>query len=192
MRDDTRQTLQLFVEKADELKSSGFVRQLEELRQTRVQISWKAQDGVLRVQRWGPHQEAIKALVLTLRFFIQDRDGISLRSLCALCDDPGLSEDWKREFKQTRSEINAYLDKPAVPAVQIDGVAPPMWREVMNVFIYGDMAHANRERRRIFKAWKGEVVFPVFEDVFVNVLVNVLIAIFHIAQASRIELQGKA
>jgi len=69
--------LEMFVEKANELDRSRFFRD-------------KSQIGALitfdRLQGWdgvyvGPDDDSLKAVVLTLRMFIQDNEAISLRNM---------------------------------------------------------------------------------------------------------------
>ena len=131
------------------------------------------------------------AFVLTFRFFIQKNDRTSFRSLSeGVLDDPNLSTEWKHEFTRIRDELNQYLD--AQPDVRLirDGFSPTR-REIMRMFIYGDLAHSDEKLLRELSAWKDETfMFPLLEAEFNSILIQVFGAIDYIARLSGRELDA--
>jgi len=77
-------------------------------------------------------------------------------------DDHGLSNEWKTEFTGIRNVLDKYLDKyPEIPTSTVAG-APPKRRIIMEVVVYGDLAHANPDKREIFKKWHSVRLIEVF------------------------------
>jgi len=190
MRAETREALELFVEKADELMVSSFVRSLVE-HGTQVTISWTAEEPVLKIERSGPQQESIAAFVLTFRFFVVANEASSFRSLSQkVLDDPGLSENWKRNFAEAREDWNNYLDS-SVTWLSLNG-QHPVRRNILFTFLYGGLAHANvAVTRQKFKLWQADpVFFPFAADEFQQVLMNPLDVIAQISQLSEHELRN--
>ena len=70
MRNETREALQLFVEKANKLKSLSFA---ESVRELKFKWSWTRGESA-RFEIIGPNREQIDAFILTFRFFIQDNE----------------------------------------------------------------------------------------------------------------------
>ena len=121
------------------------------------------------------------------RFFIQDRDGFSFRSLAKLSSDPSLSEDWRRGIRKVRSRVNDYLDSYRLP-IRINGDEKPTKRKVMMVFIYGHIAHFDEKWRPIYERWRDSGILPAFENEFVSVMSQVLVDIAEAADLCRAEL----
>ena len=74
------ETLKLFNEKADKLESLSFTYGLAD---NGVTISAKIGQAV-ESHRQGPDEESTDAFVLTMRFFVQDNESISLRNMAKL------------------------------------------------------------------------------------------------------------
>ena len=56
----------------------------------------------------GPNEEQISAFILAFRFFIQDNERTSPRSLAANeLNDAGISQAWKKAFKSVRKDLNS-------------------------------------------------------------------------------------
>lgn len=55
-------------------------------------LSWEQDPdgGSMTVATDGPDNESVRALVLTIRMFIQDRDGISFGQMREIYDDPSV------------------------------------------------------------------------------------------------------
>ena len=191
MRDETRDALKLFVEKAVELRDGRYVQWLQQNRGTALLISGEDGDSPT-ITHTRPDDDATRAFVLTLRFFTRDTDGMSFRWLAKnVLNDSGLSEQWKQGFTKIYRELNAWLDKPS-GLVEEDGNQPTN-RATVDTFIYGWLAHANREKKLRFERWKADNVwFAKAQLHFDYVLMGILPAIWHVARLNDRELSGQS
>jgi len=152
MRQDTREAIELFVEKAEKLKSFDFVKFPQ-----RVKFSWSWDQGKEKIEITGPKEQDIDAFLLTYRFFFDKKEHCSFRWLAEnVLDDSGLSEHWKKEFRTLREKLNHYLDSyPAIRVTNAKNKLPMTNLQVKDLFIFGDLSHAtwNKENRENFKRW---------------------------------------
>jgi len=168
MRNETGRAFELFIEKTNRLKLLSFNEAIKDLK---LNISWK-QGEDFKVNLTGPASEQIDAFVLTFRLFIQDNEQFSFRWLANnATNDAGVSDDWKRGFSKARAEMNRYLDEyPALQTI-IQNDAPPTRRDIMNVFIYGDLSHVNDEKRALFSKWMSNPIIPgILQLEFIQIL----------------------
>jgi len=115
-----------------------------------------------------PTQEEIDAFVDNIRFFIQDNEPISFRNLAkGYCALP-LPDEIKKEFNRCRANLNHWLDSKSSLGMK-DG--PFTHRKVFETFIYGDVAHQNFAKCRLFgKMRQSSISFPLWETLFVEIL----------------------
>lgn len=179
-------SLRLFNEKVRELFELSFVKAISEPN-AGVKISGKRrEDGSFEVtsEVRGPSKEAIKAFVLTFRFFIQDNEKASLHNISALYDASNIDPQQKAFFQSARIAINNLLDSPNFFNLSINGVIPTN-REIMDVFIYGGFAHANSDKYERYKEW---ISFPstaaMLQVCFNMILGHILRALDYIAQVN--------
>ena len=99
-----------------------------------------------------PTEESEKAFLLDLRFFYQDRDGISLRKIAELYDDPTLpiSDDLHAPVRVARQQVNRYLDSTS-PLISGDTVLTR--RDVFETWLYGHQAHLDPRKVERFEQW---------------------------------------
>jgi len=169
-------TLELFNEKVKELLELSFVKASL---YPNVGFSLKGkrrEDGKFEIETEakGPSDEAIKAFVLTFRFFIQDNEKISLRNIASLYEANNIDSVQKDYLNSARDAINNMLDSTNFINITLDGDTPTN-RKIMDVFVYGGLAHANPEKYRLYKAWNS---FPpasaMLQTCFTMILGNVL------------------
>ena len=179
--------LQLFNEKAEKLRQSSFMKALSAGNSAvTVRSTWK-DDGTSEVksERRGPSLEAIDAFALTFRFFIQDNERSSFRNIAAVYDAATIAQELKGRFKSGRDYVKKFLDSPNCLGISHNDVRPTN-REVMDVFMYGGLAHANPEKYKRFKEW---MAFPPtahrFELCFTLIMANVVYVIMYIAGVNR-------
>ena len=110
-----------------------------------------------------PLKDAVKAFVLTYRFFIQDNERISLRNIKRLYDELPIKSTKKRQFYKIRDRINKFLDSK--PIFKVSGFNMSSNRKIQNVIIYGGLAHQNKKLYKIFKKWKNS---PWWEMIFID------------------------
>lgn len=99
MNEQTRQRLVTFVQTADELLSLRFTKFVREEWNPTIAMHFSNEHGI-RIDRQRPDKEAMQAFVLIFRLFVQDRDGISLRSLSNDIQQGTIdaSAEWKNTF----------------------------------------------------------------------------------------------
>lgn len=190
MRDETRETLELFVEKATKLVRSRFIAFVNTQSQITINYENMNNEGQFSIDHSEPDSEAIEAFVLTFRFFIQNNESISLANLERILDDPGVSDNWKQEVTRTRSELNGVLDSTKLVSgvpLTINGQALTN-RELMQVFVFGHLAHANKQKHALYRTWASTPFFPLLEFCFYAVLKDVVRAINWIGYLSQQEL----
>jgi hypothetical protein len=172
------ESLRLFNEKAERLLNTRFVKYLEETRKLSVSISAKKGQDV-QVTRILPDPDAIEAFVLTFRFFIQDNEKSSFRQICQTYGKLPISSELKRNLVDWRKGLNDYLDKKISMTIQGRN---PSNRELLDIFIYGGLAHANPQKKAIYDEWKKMgFVYQFLEVEFCSVLEVVLRAILYVA-----------
>src|SRR5215216_3065884 len=145
--DDQIEALRLFNEKVNELLELSFVKAVTDPNAGFSLSGKRQEDGSFKMESTvrGPSVEAVKAFVLTFRFFIQDNETTSLRKIAVLYDSSNIDPQQRAHFQSARNEVNKMLDAPNFFNLNYDGVTPTN-REVMDIFVYGGLAHANPEK----------------------------------------------
>lgn len=194
MEDATRKRLELFVEKAELLNSRSFTKYVVE-HGVGLNMNWSV-GGPVQLTVKNPDAEATDAFVTTFRMFIQNNDKISIENVAKLVDrDSTLSENWKAQVIDVRQKVNAQLDSPSMCELTIDKDGIPTrstCRDIMETFLYGELAHTNEKKRLLYQTWKQDAFFFQFiENEFKSVLVDVLNAIFYVCDLNKLELSGQ-
>ncbi len=189
--EDQQTAFRLFNEKVQELLELSFVKAVSDP-QAGFSLSGKRQDdGTFKMQSTvrGPSVEAVKAFVLTFRFFIQDNETTSLHNIAALYDSSNIDPQQRAYFQSARSEVNKMLDAPNFLNLNYDGVTPTN-RQIMDVFVYGGLAHANPDKYKTYKDWMS---FPpaavMLQACFNMILGNILHALAYIQHVNDTTLQ---
>src|SRR5215216_2324996 len=101
--------LELFNEKADELRNLRFVHSLQS-QDSGWTLTLEEDEG--GVSRFGPEDESIRAFVLTFRFFVQDNEPTSIRNMAErysrLHGASLISADLLDNFNYARSKLLRY------------------------------------------------------------------------------------
>src|SRR5689334_741049 len=132
------EALKFFNEKASRLKNCSFT-QIIFGQDTGATFSME-QGGPVTIEQRGPDQESIDAFVLTFRFFIQDNEKSSFRKMAAVYEGLPISEETKEKFRSARQYVNEMLESKSM--IDVDGYHF-IRREIMEIFIYGGLSHAN-------------------------------------------------
>lgn len=181
--------LGLFNEKAEKLMRLSFIKAM--LDNSGVTLSWRArEDGLFeeRHERRGPNEEAIDAFILTFRFFIQDNEQSSFHKMAEHYLAAPIDESLKSAFATTRKNINEFLDESSDFPIEYNGRRLTR-REVMDIFVYGGLAHANQAKKELYDSWMSIPPFrPVIENEFVYTLAIILDAINYIKGLNEITL----
>jgi hypothetical protein len=168
-----RGTLELFLEKSHKLLSSTVRTALEE---GRVRFGMRASVGKpVETEVEGPPAESVEAFILTLRFFVQNNESISIQRTALLIEGLRVSEELKTRVRDGRTAFNAFLDTGC--PIQIDGQCPTN-REVFEVFVYGTLAHANPPKKQVYDSWsRNPIVIGMMNAVFMSTLTQYLVFI---------------
>jgi hypothetical protein len=153
LSDDHLRRLHVFNEKADKLKRSRFKAAMFD-QPTGVTLSWTAETSDATTEIRGPDEEAVDAFILTLRFFLRDPDGISFNKLAEIYDAPGIPPELCERLHQLRDALNAHLAGQPLVQINVNGESLTRGR-ILNVFIYGDLAHTNEEKQAAFAVWNA-------------------------------------
>jgi len=143
------EVLSLFNEKADEIKNSSYVKFFLE-NKPKTTIS-KNQEEAIKIKTIEPNDESLKSFVLTLRLFFQNNDQISIHNINEIYKElPNNFQKEKESFSRARDKINHILDSNIN---FIDNNKILTYREVLNIFVYGHLAHLKNDKRKIYKDW---------------------------------------
>ena len=172
-------TLELFNEKADQLLSSEFFKQAS-VGGSIVEFNRESGWDSIHV---GPDDESTRALVLTLRLFMQDRDGISVRKMAGLYSSLPVSAVVKQEFAAHRSQLNAFLDSESHLAIAEERLLS--YRDILLIFVYGEYAHVNARHRQAYEDLRTTPFFPLFQKCLVDAVIAYARCIGAIQQTNR-------
>jgi hypothetical protein len=170
------QKLRLFNAKAEKLYRCSFIQKVFR-KDHGVTVSFGI-DQPIRVEKRGSDEEATDAAVLTLRFFLQPRDGIAyeqIRDLYAILPVP---EEDKLTVNRWCDELKSFLDEPT--ALVLHGETPSNGR-FLDIFLYGNLSHANEDKRQLYDQWMNtpmdnKIMEFYFEDIAAGV-VNFIFAV---------------
>jgi hypothetical protein len=179
-------TLRLFNEKAAKLDNLEFVRSIGS-QEYGYSISYDVEEE-FKVKRHGPSDEAVDAFVLTYRFFVQDNEPTSFRRMAELYANLPVETPWKEAAQNTRRDLNAFLDGLTQMIVGGHHITR---RELHDVFLYGNLAHANKAKTDQFQEWaRRDGLIPILQTEFIEILASVFGAIrwFHSANTDVLKL----
>ena len=175
--------LRLFNEKAEKLARLSFVEKMNEpdIAFTLHFDSLTPGGPHIAHERKGPDEETIDAFVLTFRFFIQDGDQTSFCDMEKHYSAAPIDDALRQEFVDLRKRVNDYLDS----LVNINYNKEDLTRRrIMDVCLYGGLAHANEEKRRLYKTWMSDPmgVGKLIEHFFVSILADIQLAIARVKE----------
>ena len=159
------ETLRLFNEKASRLQRSAFVKQIEQ--GLGAIVEWKATSGWDAVHV-GPNEESTDAAVLTMRFFVQNNERISLANMAELYQRLTFGRAHADRALAVRQRFNEVLDQPTNTGIQDD--RPFTYREVMDLFLYGWLSHAKPDKAQIIQGLSQSPMFPIVQAEFAQVV----------------------
>ena len=125
--------LELFNGKVEELGNSSFISNWDS-----KSIFWNTITSNLPTKFLLPNDEQTKAFILTLRFFMQDNEPISLRNISKIYSSELIEKEFQEEFDQKRKILNTYLNLD----FRSNGITN---RDILEAFIYGNYAHSDQK-----------------------------------------------
>jgi hypothetical protein len=164
---NTIDTLCLFNEKAEKLNRLSFT---SFVRNNTLSFSAWSRDGQVGFSATGPSEEATDAFVLTLRFFIQNNESISIHNMAQLYSSPPFSTLLVIAMQEKRNDFNTFLDAPSGVVWQLEKLTN---RRVFDIFLYGGLAHAEPSKKKEWDAWSAEpAIFGILQVNFNNIVVK--------------------
>ena len=168
---DSIARLELYNARAAKLEGSTF---LQNILDSNVTLRLLAKPFRV-VREGGPEQDAMEAFVLSLRLFIQDRDGLSFRRIKQFYDTIAVSQQLRDEIGAIYTRLNRYLDGSS-PLIINDAVISR--RELLTVWMNGELAHVNAEYLERLKAWTvKDDIRPFFQYEFETIIARVAWAV---------------
>lgn len=165
------ETLKLFNDKVEELKKSSFV---PKMKSTGYKVDYTGSKPFEIKEIRKPDIEARKAFVLTLRFFVQNNERISIANIYDVyCNSEGFELQTKI-IESIRTALNQQLDKPLQINPEHTGGKPITQRELFFTFLYADLSHASKKKRAIYQTWSKYPTMPALDFYFDHVCFKIL------------------
>jgi hypothetical protein len=154
--------LRAFCRRVDRLEQSGFSKRFEtdvpRVIATMNEPSFHREEGprfsiVARVESWVEDfsQDEIDAFVLSYRVFTQDNDRLSIRNLSRIFANDWMHPHARECFEDARAQLNGHLDNASTIAFPEGHISV---RALVDMIIYGGLAHSNEEKAKIFDSWE--------------------------------------
>jgi hypothetical protein len=134
------------------------------------------------VEMRSADEEAVLALVTTLRFFVQPRDGIMPTQIADIYDTLQVESRAKESARQAAEAIETYLDTPTANSVNYETLTH---RRIFEVFMYGGIAHANEDKREEYEIWMSGPMSGILNWFFRDIaayIVSVLTSFYQMNQ----------
>ena len=163
--DDQIRILERFNEKVDRLRQGGFT---EESAGGGAILEWRKGEGWNSIHV-GAASKTVEATVLTLRFFVVSNEDTSLRKMAELYPKLNIEPRLSTRFCKIRDQVNSYLDAPSNLSISEEG--PMTHGDIFDVFINGDLAHANNaEAEATYRSLRVTPLFPAFQADFTQTI----------------------
>lgn len=127
----------------------------------------------------GPDIESQDAFILNFRFFIQNNERISLHNIGKIYDQLDVPIELKMEYNEKRGKLNEYLESNAPPQSDGHGLKSLTNRELMELILYGERAHINKEKRKQIKKFEEKrILWDIMKNIFfIKIMSEVLLMI---------------
>ena len=177
--DDVIETLKSFNARIERLERSGFAKRFEnEVPEVMAKLESPIDfqnhgDGKFtlggKIESWVPdyNEDEIDSVVLTYRVLTQKNDRVSLASLAKIYNSDWFPEEGMQRFNEARDKVNEYLDSPATVYFEEGWITI---RSLIDIIIYGGLAHSNLKKERIFNSWVNSGTSGFFKVEFMAAL----------------------
>ena len=154
--------LKLFNQKAQKLQNLSFIKQYNETKNALTITATKDVESDvfnIEIDSNRANDESIDAVSLTLRFFIQDNEKCSFRNLSKLYEKIEPIVGGKQTYEAYRIYLNDFLNQETQPQPKVNEFERPLLlRDVLEVFMYGGLSHANEKKKVIYDRWMSEQI----------------------------------
>jgi hypothetical protein len=154
--------LRLFNEKAKELGTSNYTKQVPD---QRFSISCSAETGTITTIDVRPDEEARKAMILTLRFF--ENKELSLNAILSLYQDLPIADDWKTFVLESAEVFEADMKTALIPTLNGKSFTPTL---LFKTFMYGQYCHAEESFVEDLRVIKQSPFGFMFQQAFDAIL----------------------
>ena len=104
-----------------------------------------------------------------------------------LYSDLKIEPQLSTQFCEIRDQINSYLDTPS--NLSISEVGPMTHRQILDLFINGDLAHTNNATTEAnYQSISQTAFFPLFQDDFTKTVQLLMLALNEIQQINCVAL----
>jgi hypothetical protein len=148
LTEDILRPLRLFNKHADTLLNSRFAQHGN----ISASVHFKQGQQVQTVVNL-PDEEAIRAFVLTFRFFIQEKETSSFKRLADTYEQLPISKELKTQYSTLRHRLNDLLDSSS--NLKIFNLTR---RDIIWTIIYGELAHSDAEKLAMINDWRKDPV----------------------------------
>ncbi len=169
--EETIELLALFDEKFTELSESSFAKSVFDNSGIDISFEFDTKQGM--VKRRGPSDESIRAWAPSIRLLISRNDRISFRQMHLVYAQLPIDETSLKTLESHREDVEKILSGPAnaytsmrIEPLKINGQEPSVL-DFLERFIYGDIMHLDKDKRKDFVNWKSSpLVFAFAQDRF--------------------------
>jgi hypothetical protein len=95
-------------------------------------------------------QDDIDAFILTYRMFVQKRDALAISSVAKIYEAAWMPGEARDRFREARQAVNDWLESTTSV---LDGQHEVTRRELVDVVLYGGLAHSEQAKVPTFNAW---------------------------------------
>jgi len=113
------------------------------------------------------NQDEIAAFVLDYRQYTQRNDAISFSSLARVYEQPWMHPGARERFEEIRARFNEELD---AHSTLIFGDHHMGVCELVEIVVYGGLAHSNPEKAEIFESWEKSGIMGFIWAVFFSAM----------------------
>ena len=111
-----------------------------------------------KARSWVPEfdQDEIDAFVLTYRLLTQNNDRLSVANIANVYAADWMHPEASARFNDARKSFNDTLDSPSSITIE------DAWfsvRTIVEVILYGGLAHSNESKAEAFRSWSANPAF---------------------------------
>lgn len=105
-----------------------------------------------KITSWVPDfdEGEVDAFVLTYRVLTQNNDRLSISKIAQIYHREWMHPDAVKNFDEARQYLNDYLGSAATIEF---GAHQVSIREIVDIVLYGGLAHSNKKKEKVFEAW---------------------------------------
>jgi len=138
-----------------------------------MEISWGLNKPISVITN-KPREGAIDAFMNNYRFFCQNNEGSSFENIQNAYNSLPISLEKKKQFNNTRSNLNQYLDTSSTINIVINNKQLTR-REIVDTLMYGMIVHSNEKKRNVVRQWsRDQILFSTIKIEFCAILTTLL------------------